>query len=379
MDSKNMKMKERNRTLDVVRGIGILLVLASHTWPRSSLAVKYIYSFHMPLFFILSGAVFSGPQAASPGEYLRKKARRLIVPYFTMAFLCLGIVMLKDLILAARGHGHPDLFLRWGKYTAGILYSRGTLAWMPECSPLWFLTCLFTAQCLYYAFWRISRNRTHAVSGAVLLSGVLGAALSLSHFRKLPWNADSALTAVVFLHAGFLLRKFWTAPAAGFKGFAMPAILLLALVSLASAFLNPVELVDFDSHHFGNPFLMYSGALSGAVLVCCLGSLLASVRPSDPAAGLLRHFLEYFGTNTLPVFGFNYAVLFAVNLTLHKLMSMAPPALFFISFFIQLAVMGLLISLIRRCETASSLINGEPSSEHRPHARPGRAAELQSL
>lgn len=50
-----------------------------------------IYSFHMPVFFMISGCVYGyGLQQGkyrAPGSFLRKKARRLLIPYFLFGFL----------------------------------------------------------------------------------------------------------------------------------------------------------------------------------------------------------------------------------------------------------------------------------------------------
>ncbi len=71
-------------TLDVARGIGILLVVLGHNavFRESSHGLyEAIYLFHMPLFFFLSGVTF---RLTSPGETVRKRARALLVPYFAM-------------------------------------------------------------------------------------------------------------------------------------------------------------------------------------------------------------------------------------------------------------------------------------------------------
>ena len=44
----------RNVTIDIMKGIGIMAVIAGHTNP-DIITSKIISSFHMPLFFIISG------------------------------------------------------------------------------------------------------------------------------------------------------------------------------------------------------------------------------------------------------------------------------------------------------------------------------------
>lgn len=45
----------RDKSLDIMKGIGILLVVFAHVYHNSGI----IYQFHMPLFFILSGAAMT--------------------------------------------------------------------------------------------------------------------------------------------------------------------------------------------------------------------------------------------------------------------------------------------------------------------------------
>ena len=53
-------MKEKHLNwIDLAKGIGIILVLIGHSKFLPITLKNYIYSFHMPLFFILSGYVFS--------------------------------------------------------------------------------------------------------------------------------------------------------------------------------------------------------------------------------------------------------------------------------------------------------------------------------
>ena len=47
-------MKEKLLWIDIVKGIGIISVVVGHIF-----YTPYIYAFHMPLFFIIGGFLFS--------------------------------------------------------------------------------------------------------------------------------------------------------------------------------------------------------------------------------------------------------------------------------------------------------------------------------
>ena len=61
-------MKERNLTLDIVKGIGIALIVLGHI---DNAAVNFIYLFHVSLFFIVSGYLFN-PEKKAKSFFLNK-------------------------------------------------------------------------------------------------------------------------------------------------------------------------------------------------------------------------------------------------------------------------------------------------------------------
>lgn len=65
--------------IDIAKGIGIILVVIGHT-KLPTVAMNIIYAFHVPLFFVLSGIVFSGNKPFVTQIY--NKIRTLLVPYY---------------------------------------------------------------------------------------------------------------------------------------------------------------------------------------------------------------------------------------------------------------------------------------------------------
>ena len=83
--------KKRFDYLDAAKGIGILLTVLGHVGFDGDRMLFFIFSFHMPLFFIVSGMLSAtGPKRAFK-ETLKRKALSLIVPY--AIFSVLGIVI----------------------------------------------------------------------------------------------------------------------------------------------------------------------------------------------------------------------------------------------------------------------------------------------
>lgn len=75
--------KERLKYLDITKGIAILLMVWGHrVVTYSADDVRLIFSFHMPLFFIISGYFLN---RETPTElFIKKKARQLLSPYYLL-------------------------------------------------------------------------------------------------------------------------------------------------------------------------------------------------------------------------------------------------------------------------------------------------------
>lgn len=73
-----------NMTFGILSSLAIIMVVAGHTG-YSILTVGDLfpyYSFHVPLFMFISGYFYRESEEESPLAYVKKKALRLLVPYF---------------------------------------------------------------------------------------------------------------------------------------------------------------------------------------------------------------------------------------------------------------------------------------------------------
>ena len=87
-----MNKKESN-ILNIMQCIAVLLVVAGHSIETPSPSLfwqyvhKFIYSFHMPLFMLLSGYLFFHSRYSNFLDHIKKKASRLLVPYVIISSL----------------------------------------------------------------------------------------------------------------------------------------------------------------------------------------------------------------------------------------------------------------------------------------------------
>lgn len=119
------EMNDRIESFDILKGIGVLLVIVGHTFMKE--IGPFIQAFHMPLFFIVAGYFFKYKPLS---EQMKKDFRRLIVPYFVVVLITALIASLKYY----KSTHEINLFL-------STLYECGT--------PAWFLLALFGAKQLF--------------------------------------------------------------------------------------------------------------------------------------------------------------------------------------------------------------------------------------
>lgn len=80
------KSKQRLGWIDISKGSGMLLIMLGHA-PIPEELKKAIYTFHVPLFFLLSGILFSVQKYSSFGSFFKRKFITLVVPYLSFSIL----------------------------------------------------------------------------------------------------------------------------------------------------------------------------------------------------------------------------------------------------------------------------------------------------
>jgi len=300
--------------IDALKGMGIMLVVFAH----HSLPVAldtYIFSFHMPLFFFISGFLFdSGKYAESASNFIKGRFRSLIVPYFCFALITCLFYFLLDTAFQP-GVTNIDFFQNSALYGIySIMYALGPLvSYNP---PLWFLSCLFITELLFYGFAKKYSEEPRKIVLWLTAVGVIGYLYSVYVPFRIPWNADVALTAIVFYGAGNLFRKL-TEPEKdseasfslkSYPGFIekfsrvenyFPVVfILLNLLYLGYLLKFPTDdKINMNVLKYGNFFLFYLLAFSGIFTFVYLFKKIGSSR-----------ILEYYGRNSLTVLALHFPI-----------------------------------------------------------------------
>lgn len=128
-------MKERYKELDLMKGIGILLVYLGHSFNLNSLEwnriFEYlygtIYSFHMPLFFFISGLLSNTNKEINLEKFYKGKIKRLLVPYLFINFIDFFPRTLFPQLVNSKFGGIKEILfygtkISWFVYTLFIIF-----------------------------------------------------------------------------------------------------------------------------------------------------------------------------------------------------------------------------------------------------------------
>ena len=275
-----MTSQARNQHADVIKGVAILLVVLGHSIQANdagynrNLIFRLIYSFHMPLFMVVSGW-FAKPE--DPAR-LKKDALRLLLP--TAAWYIVQYFASAQYSVMSFG----TYLLQWVK--------------APD-NGLWFLWILFLCHvvlCLVRASERVAGPASYVIWAAmlwVLPTPYLGVPLLRFNF--------------LFFAAGYLVARHWDAV----KRFRIPALTVSAAAwplafhlwqrvarepsgAHLTVFSHGIyaSTAEFGVAHFACPVL-------GTILFCWLCTLLTARKFMAPASWLGRRTMEIYTSHQL--------------------------------------------------------------------------------
>ncbi len=228
--------------VDILKGIGIILVVIGHVY--SGFISKFIFLFHMPLFFFISGFLFK--KNKNQTSYFKDKVKQLLVPY------SIYLVILY-LTFTEFPNNQNELI----KYIVKPIF--GGRALVNETGVFWFITCLFfTQQIACYLIKTFSEKKINIV---IIISLVI-AYLDSYFFSQymIPLAFDVVFASLPFFYVGYIIRQ---------KKY-FPPLFLLIIVSIVSVFLL-FAFEDFRVNmkyvNYGMPIISLLGGLSIIFLI----------------------------------------------------------------------------------------------------------------
>lgn len=203
-------MANRIGYIDIAKCIAIVGIIVGHLglvffspnvaggMPRQ--LVAFVFTFHLPVFLIMSGYFFS-PEARLSGQLVRKGAQGLVLPYVVS-----GLLIVVACVATAHAHGlaYKDELVRWSQ---AVLWGAGSKVdvslWDVErIGGTWFLLALFWAQLIV-----ASTHRLQDFTRLFVLAILTAAASISARYVWLPFSFQAGLGCALYLYIGMLARK----------------------------------------------------------------------------------------------------------------------------------------------------------------------------
>lgn len=232
-----MKDLKRIDYIDIARGIVISLMVLGHSYSKNNMIVHWLYSFHMPFFFIVTGflSALKNEEKGTIVSEIKSKGKTLVFPYFiwgTIYQLFLG-----------------GLQILGGAPIGETLKLKIFMVFSMTGSAMWFLPSMFIASILFY----ILKNdcRIHIGSSIVLMA----AGMILPKSGPIIECFLRACIGYLFMTIGFYGYNIYKKKACN------RLFLVILFVSVGFSYLNgPVDMAD---RIFGNPILYLLNGLLG--------------------------------------------------------------------------------------------------------------------
>lgn len=237
--------KKRLVYFDFVKGIGIILMIMGHIGFSECFDIA-IHSFHMPLFFVVSGYFYKKDNIV---VRIIKKARMLLVPYVFWGLFNFFIYFVIRLVNEGWDIHHCTALVRlfsWNNQGLGIA------------DALWFLTALFFCDLIY-----TSLQKSRYCYFLTFMISILFLLISNYTTIRLPWSINAACVALVFYSVGNVM-----AADEKFQALWRNLIIDLGAIFFAVPLVMINGHVNLRSGVCGNIILFYIDAILISVAIC---------------------------------------------------------------------------------------------------------------
>ena len=320
------KTAARITYLDVMKGIGILLVCLGHCIGDVAGAYhpinRFILSFHMPLFFFVSGLLFEKTANKKFSVFLVRKIWTILLPLLVYV----ACEVFVEVFI--------DVFWRQSKTFVDI-------DWLGKFTS-WFIWTIFFMQLLLYGCNRlmervfascsVKRGKTYAKAGLLVVFTV---GFLLCSYKGIP-IFQQVLGAGIFGTLGWLIGGVVENYAQKQKLHGIGCV-LLPLIIVLSYYNKPILMYIND---YGNKYMFIFTAILG-----CLCAL-------DISMFLREHtILRFFGQNSMIVFVTHFSVRVVLNLIIARipfLQEAAPYVRYWCAFFALMLIETIIVLFINK-------------------------------
>ncbi len=191
---------QRKKWADIAKAFAIIAVVVGHTENIPSLLSAFIFSFHMPLFFVMSGYFMKDTDNIKSS--IKKDAKNLLIPY---AATCLLITALAAVVAFLKKQSIITVIKTWvfaSAYGSGGLIPSFLEGKVRGIGAIWFLLALFFAKSFIYLTQELGKYQWVGL----LIIGYIG--YSTTNFIWLPFSIQAGMCAAFYVYLGKQFNKY---------------------------------------------------------------------------------------------------------------------------------------------------------------------------
>lgn len=280
--------KKREQAFDIAKGIGMLAVILGHMSIPNKLG-DFIFSFHMPLFFLINGYFLKRKEGIGDWQYIRKKAKSLLVSY---AVTCIFVLLFSTFFQMWQGVAAEGLLANAKSWVLASFYGSGTfthfLKWdFRIIGAIWFLLAMFWADTIFYF---LLKTKCPYLYGTIL--SLIG--YFTTKMIWMPLSFQAGISAIFFIQIGHFVREkdLFRKYKDNFQVTCLAGIFWL----IAIWYSGKLYMVG---NNYGHGFLDVIGAISATYLILKFSGFL------EQKCELVAGMLSFYGRNSLIVLCFH--------------------------------------------------------------------------
>ena len=249
------EIKKRVDTYDIMKFFGIIMVIVGHMTHYFS---SVIFSFHMPLFFILAGYFYHEKDVRT---LFQSDFKHLVYPYIVTALAIFATYLVLSLCKS-------NIDLKF--WAIAMLYGSGStnhsslfFAKVPAIGAIWFLLALFWCKNLFNMLFHYTK---HWLLWSVLASAV--AIVIDRYYINLPWAILPGVGAMLFYAIGYFIKE-----KSGFLHLNPLMFSIFVLVWLVSFMMSDMSMVRCYYQDF---LINVIGAIGGTYALFLVSDLIST-------------------------------------------------------------------------------------------------------
>lgn len=197
--------RERIHWIDVARGFFIIAIVIGHTFSNPVSNIRwFVFAFHVPAWFFLSGLCFTSVEHIQTRSFIKKKIKTILIPYVLMSLLSIAAFFLVGKVIP-RVNMIVESPL---ENIRALLYSNSNKYSMKYNLPLWFLPCLLILEILGYFSEKVGKSPKMKIAARMSVI-VVSIIVTVSPKFYLPWHMETALAMMFWFELGILTRDYF--------------------------------------------------------------------------------------------------------------------------------------------------------------------------